>query len=381
MCENNLDLPKDFNPIIMENNIDSNFRGIFEMYESFKDLDSYEASNCLSFSKIKNIYHDPRSLFEEKKDEDKEWLTFGNLVDLFTTRRDIPINSMVYVNDKKLPSDQFRRMADYILDNNINIDLSKLSDDQIKEIYSNSGSQVNWKPETKRQHLIEECSDYIETLSENKDKIIISPDTFNEATQLASVLMTHRWTKHLFMSERDQERNNVELYYQYKVKYIFESLQCKSMLDIIFIDHDKMTVSPYDIKTGTDLPEYFASSTIFKYKLIYQACLYREALKAFCSKISEFKDYDVEPFRFVYISRLRPYYPKIVKIDDSFHDEIKSSGVTVGLYDLPSLLEIFEAADYYISQLDKGEIPLEPWYLTMYNGEETIKRTRLYPFS
>jgi len=382
MCENNIDLPRDFSLTAMENDINDSVaeRGIFKIYESFEDLDSYRASNCLSYSRIKNIYHDPKSLLEEKEDEDKEWFTFGSLVDLLTTQRDIPISDLVFVNDKKLPSDQFKKISDYILDNNISTDLSNLSDDQIKDIYSNSGSQVSWKPETKRQYLIKECSNYIETLVKNKDKIIISPEIFNEATQIASTLMTHKWTKYLFMSEKDQERNNIELYYQYKIKYIFESMQCKSMLDIISIDHDMMTISPYDVKTGTDLPEYFASSTIFKYKYIYQACLYREALKAFCSKIPKFKDYDIEPFRFIYISRLRPYYPKIVKIDDSFHYEIRSSGVTVGSYDLPSLLEIFKAADYYLSQIDRGEIPLEPWYLATYNGEETIKRTKIYPY-
>ncbi len=377
MCENELDLPKTMeNKIIDATPVE---RGVFKIYESFKDLDSYNSSSCLSYSRIKNIYHSPKSLMEEKKDDDKEWLTFGSLVDLFTTQKDVPIEDRVFVNNK-VPSDQFKKISDYILSNDINTNLSELSDDQIKEIYINSGSQVNWKVETKRQKLLEECGDYLKTLSENKGKMIITGDMFNEATQLASTLMTHKWTKNLFMSEKDQNRNNVEILYQYKIRYMFECMQCKSMLDIIFIDHDMMTISPFDIKTGTDLPEFFATSTIYKYKLIYQACLYREGLEEFCSKIPKFKDYDIQPFRFVYISRLRPEYPKIIKIDDSFHEEIKSMGIEMGSYDFPSLQEVFEAADYYVGQINEGKNPIEPWYLLASNGEETIKRTKIYPY-
>jgi hypothetical protein len=366
MCDNNLDMENIYKDILPS-------RGLFGLYESFKDDEEYNNSKCLSYSRIKYAYEDPQSLFKDRDSSEKEWFTFGTLVDIITNPN-IKLEDKVLVNNK-VPSEQFKKMSEYIMENNITTDLSELSDEDINKIYEESGSKERWLIDTKKKKLISECSDYIKLLIDNREKIIVTTDIFNEAVMMAELIKSHRWSKNLFLSESQQEKDQIELYYQYKIKYLFENMQCKSKLDIIKIDHDLKLISPYDIKTGTDLPIVFVRDALFKYRYCYQGCLYREGLEAFIKKTDTFKDYSIDVFRFVYISRLRPDYPIILQMSDSFHNEVRTLGVETDNYVIPSLEETFEAIDYYFKQIDLGEIPTEPYYLIGTEGEQVMKST------
>jgi hypothetical protein len=349
--------------------VEKNEYPVLDLFESFKDDNEYNSSKCLSYSKIKNAYYDPKSLFEEKDEEEKEWLTFGTLVDLM-------INPNVILEDKVLvnnivPSDQFKKAAEYMVENNL-VDPLLLTNDQVEEVYVNSGSKVNWTSDVKRKKLYEGCGNYIELLTKHKDKLIVSTEMYNEAFNISQTLMTHKWTKELFLNKENQKSNCIDLYYQFKIKYNLRGFLCKSKIDLIKVDHDTLLISPYDIKTGSDFPNTFINYSIYKYKYIYQSVMYKEGLEAFIKKLPGFENYEVEPFRFVYISRLCPDYPIIVQLSDSFHKEILYQGIEDGLRDIPSLSEVFDAITHYYKVIDAGNVPKEPYYLQGTWGEIVV---------
>ena len=345
-------------------------RGILGMNESLTDAE-YNVSNCLSYSKIKDVYDNPETLTKERVSEDKEWLVFGTLVDMILTQPPEEFEKRVLVNDK-VPSDQYKNIIQYYVDMQYTTPLESLTNEDIETLYSNSGSDVKWLPDTKRKKLIENGVEYLKLITEHKDKLIVTVDVFNEAMNIAEVFRTHKWTKELFMSKQEQEENNIELYYQFKIKYIYEDLWFQSKLDIVKIDHDFKIISIYDIKTGIDAPRMFTRSALYKYKYIYQSVLYNEGMDAFISNISSLRNYSLDNFRFIYISRLKPTYPIILQISQEAHMEILNTGIDDRSYFLPSLTDITEAVQFYVKEIDEGKIPTIPRDIDLVFGEKKI---------
>lgn len=340
-------------------------KGVIDLYESFSE-EEYKSSGCLSYSIIKDVYDNPDILITGPKEKEGEWLTFGTLVDMILTLSQEDLDKSVVVNNS-VPSEQFKNISDYIVSNNL--DINSLTDSQVEEVYVQSGSLVNWLPDTKRKKMIENCGTYIKLLTENKDKLIVTTDMLQEAIRVADVFSTHRWTKHLFADKTEQEKLGVEILYQLKIKYIYDDLLFKSKIDIVYVDHKKKTITPYDIKTGSDLPRSFASYSIYKYKYCYQAVLYREGLEAFIEEIEPFKGYKVENFKFVYVSRLKPTYPVIVEVPDRIHHHIRDVGMTNGTYEILALADILEAVHSYMEDITNGKTDIEPYDIATNEGQ------------
>jgi len=348
-------------------------RGFLRLYESFTN-EEYDESNCMSYSKIKNVHDNPEILTKERTKSNKEWLIFGTIVDILLTEPEGTFNNKVIINDK-VPSEQYINIVNYILENNLPLDISTLTDEQIEEVYTKSGSESNWKVDTKRKKLIENASDYLTMLSTSKDKFIISTNTYNEALTIVNTFRTHPWTKRWFLSPEEQKKRNIELYYQFKIKYLFEGIKCQSKIDIIEIDHNIMTISLLDIKTGSDLPREFIKNSLFKYGYGYQGVLYNEGFDEFITKIPAIQNYILGNFKFLYVSRLRPTYPVILSMDSKLHREILDMGIESGPYELLSLRELFEEASFYIDQINAGKTNIEPYELQQNKGVVIARST------
>jgi len=358
----------------MDNNIkiEKNFRDILNLYESFND-EEYFHSKCFSYSKIKDLHSNPEILLKEEKKDTKSWFTFGTIVDMLLTEKEEIVKDKIVINNK-IPSAQFVKIANYIIENYSESqysDIKSFTDEEVKNIYSNSGSNVIWKIDTMREKMINNLDSYLSFLVENKNKIIVEQDFYNEAVKIADVFRNHKWSSFLFMDDKDQEANHIELIYQYKIKYtINDSLKFKSKIDVIRIDHDLQTISPFDIKTGTDKPEWFLNFALYEYKYGYQGALYREGLEKFIDKIPELKGYTIDNFRFVYVSRLKPYYPVILQMDDLCHNEFLDFGISDRYYNITSLRDLFDELDYYIKEIDLGKTIIEPYELIGTFGEK-----------
>jgi hypothetical protein len=352
----------------------SDLRGLLATWESIPE-EEYDNLNCFSYSKLKEVHDNPRILYEKRVDKKGEWLVFGTVVDLLLTGSKEEFDKKIFVNDKK-PSEQYLNICNYLIDNGLQDieDIKNFTNDQISEVFTQSGSAVNWKPDTKRDKILSECGDYLDVLLNHKDQLIISTNTHKEAEKVAQLLRTHKWTKELFMSKREQEKQNIEIYYQYKIKYIYKGIVCKSKIDIVLVDHEHKLIYLYDLKTGSDHWRTFYRKSIYKYGYVYQAALYREGFTMFLNKHEEFKDYKILEFCFVYVNRLDPTFPVKVVIDESTELETIVYGKCDDFY-LPPMNDLFVEAKSYMDDLDMGLQPTEPYELSLVEGELTLKST------
>jgi hypothetical protein len=341
-------------------------RGILKLHESFATEEEYRASNCLSYSILKEVHDNPEILLKEKVEVDKEYFTFGKLVDMMLTNPK-EIENTFFVNDK-VPSDQYKAIIQYYVNNQYSTKLEDLTNEDIEILYSKSGSDSKWLPDTKRKKLIENGSDYLVLLTEHKDKTIVSTEIFMEATKVSEMLRTHPWTKEYFLSEKEQLENNIEILYQFKIKYGYEGCVCKSMLDIVVIDHDLKVITPIDIKTGTDSHRFFIKHALCKYKYGYQGVLYSEGLTRFILKIEELKDYVVDDFKFIYVCRFKPTFPIILNMTDRCHSEFKDLGIDTTTYDIPPLIMVLGEVEYYMNSINEGKTTLIPYDIERRHG-------------
>ena len=344
-------------------------RGLLKLYESFSTEEEYRASKCLSYSIIKDVHDNPEVLTKERVPSDKEWFRFGTLTDLILTSPIQGFDKKVFVNDK-VPTEQYKAMAEYIVEHSYPV--LGMADTQIDEIYEQSGSKVNWGPTVKRQKMLDNCLAYLEVLTKHKGKIIVDSKTYLEANAIAEMTKHHKWTKDLFMSEEEQLANHTEIFYQYKIRYIYENLQCKSMIDILLVDHDTKTIFPYDFKTGSDYPGTFIREALYKYKYGYQGALYREGLRKFLDCHKEFEDYNIDTFKFIYVSRLKPTFPITLEMNHKCHLEFRDEGIDNPIYHLPALTDLMEEAEYYMNIINDGLIPTIPYELDMCGGLVTV---------
>lgn len=349
--------------------MEENLRGILQKNESFTTEKEYRESNAMSYSIFKDIYDNPEILITPREEKKEDWFVFGTIVDMLLTGSASEVDDKIIINDT-VPTDQYKAIADYLIEYELNV--SDLTDEQVEACYTMTGSKVNWGIPVKRQKILDNCVSYIELIKTSKDKIIVSSAIFEEATKIAAVFTGHRWTRDLFMSEVEQKANNIEIIYQYKIKYIVDNILFKSMLDVVVIDHANKIIYPYDIKTGTDYPRVFLRSAVYRYKYMYQAALYRMGLELFIKGIPELEDYEIGNFRFVYVSRIKPNYPVILLINEDIQESFINNGLYSDRYELPSVNEIIWALKHYMTRIELGDTVLEPIDLYRADGEYTL---------
>jgi len=91
-----------------------------------------------------------------------------------------------------------------------------------------------------------------------------------------------------------------------QVKLLGEVNKCqvKGMLDFVVIDDISETITPYDLKTGSYPATEFLNNGYLGWNYYIQSALYYELFKEEIKKHPIYKNYRVDPFKFVYVSRM-----------------------------------------------------------------------------
>lgn len=165
------------------------------------------------------------------------------------------------------------------------------------------------KKEDKREALVN--SNDINTILEREQarkegKNVISEEDLSVAEIMLNTLYTHEYSKNIVDPPLD-----IESYKQLPLRFIFNNIECKILIDDLEVDHKNKTLQPIDLKTGTD---FDFLGNYYKYKYFLQGTFYYLGVLNLINKIPELKDYTILPFKFLYISRERPDLPLIYRM-------------------------------------------------------------------
>jgi hypothetical protein len=140
---------------------------------------------------------------------------------------------------------------------------------------------------------------YVEQMSMAEGKNLVDMSVISKASKIAEVLQEHKLTRSFFTISSNP---NIEILYQVPLAFDLpapngteETLgEGKCLIDILVIDYENKTVSPFDLKTTSDDAHAFRPNFI-KWKYYLQASFYQYGLQS----ISKF---EVNPFSFIVAS-------------------------------------------------------------------------------
>lgn len=206
---------------------------------------------------------------------------------------------------------------------------SNYTEDKLKETVLNGGTGTTGK-------------EYFKDKIASRGKILIKPEMWAACSHTAATLITHPYTAKYFT----QGVKGIEIIYQYKFDVKVKGRRCKGMLDCLVVNHNLKLIIPVDLKTGEapckDFPMLY---TMHKYHI--QGALYREALMSIVDNDFDLSGYKVQPFEFVYISKLNPNKPMRFRVSEDMHEAAMNGFTDRYSYSHKGVLDLLD--DYYYS--------------------------------
>ena len=276
----------------------------------------YRAHPAISQSQLKLLLGPDPSLFNTVREpelyfEEKKHFIIGDAVDCQLTKSVEEFNNKFHISNlQNKPSDTIKSIVNQVYDH-----VKEIHGREVQTIdrYSNAildscndhNYQPNWKTETRIAKVVE-AWEYWEDLKQAEGKVVLSTEENNLISQIVMSIRTNPITAPYFKEDKD-----VEIRYQVAITFTLLEVECKALLDMIIIDHNKKTVQPIDIKTMGDQTLYFPKS-LRQRRYDIQAAFYTRAL---LSRV-EFQDYEILPFKFIVESTTKPGNPLVFTCND-----------------------------------------------------------------
>ena len=280
-----------------------------EKRKSLKDIswdvteEEYRADPAYSYSTLARFeregFENLNKLYEKVESPS---LTFGSMVDTLLTDGRDEFNKRFFIAQFPKVDDSVKSNITIIFEqcNSKYNNLLDIPDSIIINITNETGYQKNWKPETRARVLKEKGEQYYNLLFLSKDKQIVTQEDYNDAMDCVHALYNSPQTENYF--NENYFDSSIEHLYQLKFKGIFEGIPVRCMADLLIVDHKNKRIIPIDLKTSYK-PEYKFYYSFMDWLYNIQARLYWYIIRQNMDNDPYFKDFILEDYRFVVISK------------------------------------------------------------------------------
>jgi len=261
----------------------------------------------LSYSGLAGVDKNPANLLNNGFKMTKSMI-YGSVVDclLFDGQEDFKEKYAILEYDG--PTDTVKDIVDAVYSSYIetkgsflfskDATLKSLSDTVLRLARQMEYGAKNWKDETIVNKIINEGgNEYFNFLQENIDKVVVDPWMYERAINSIETLTNHEFSKKYLVPEHE----DIEIHFQYPIDWVYDGVPCKSLLDILYIDHREKQIIPVDLKTTYDNVLMFPPNYV-KWKYYIQAAFYSKAVSYLKLEYPNIFNYSVEQFRFMVIS-------------------------------------------------------------------------------
>ena len=261
------------------------------------NLETFKETKGLSYSRLSKLADGPQAYKRGLEDRiDSSALSLGSAVDLLLTAPDKFHDEIFVMSVDKPDSDMMCKFCEVYAET-----------DDTEKAHIASGYKINLDRTMKK--FEEEGKMYHDALVRSKGKQIIDYQGYSTAQYLAKQLTTNEFTKQYFIPQND----NIELMFQVPLLWDLTypsivtgediTVPAKSLLDIIYIDHNKQIVRPVELKTGADS---FMKS-FWRYRRYIQGAMYYHSVL----QTVLLDQYTIEPTKFIYADTNLIYPPVI----------------------------------------------------------------------
>jgi hypothetical protein len=276
--------------------------------EEYRNIDAF------SYSLLKTMDDEgPLSILGQTKKTGPA-LEFGSLVDILITDPESK-DTKFHTKTIDKPSASTLILADMLVNDHLLLDIpieEITTDEYILKTIRNLKIWDNIKNlETlKEKYNNKLFKEYVEEKIRANGKIVVSEETLTNAIQCANVLKDHPFTKNLFIPS-----NTLEILKQPSIVYQYEGTIGKARIDLLHINHETKMIDIMDIKTGSELPSRFHLA-FYKWKYYLQVISYTGAISWVLNHSKNFNDYQINSFKFIYVSKKMPLVPVIYEVPD-----------------------------------------------------------------
>jgi hypothetical protein len=309
-------------------------------YVQFLPEQEYRSLDAFSYSLLSALDESGPVALLDRPDKKSLAFDFGSYVDILLTDPDSK-DKVFHTKAVIAPTAMLLTLADSLLLDNISMEKSYEELTEKDNVLNRIKSLNLWDSVVDPVKLEGKWNNdlfhtYLKESIEAKGKIILSPETLSNASHCVDVLLTHEYTKDLFVGNDD-----VEVLKQACILYSFKGVQGKGRLDLIRVNHKKKIIYPYDIKTGSELPTNFPVS-FYKWKYYLQVISYMLAIQFITETVKEFKDYKIANFQFIYISKKLPDIPCIWTVPEALYNTFADGWTTYEGKQVKGFLELVD---------------------------------------
>ena len=253
-------------------------------------LQNYREYPAIHYSLLSKIATDPSNL---EFNNDNDGITFGDALDILLTQSEEEFDKRYAVAKVDKPTGQMGEFVEA---------LYKLK--KFDEAYETVGFKRDSLEKVVDRFSLE-GADYHDFLQMAEGKKIISYEMYKDVLKAINTLKIHDFTSVYF----NEPREGVEIKYQVPILFKVDGNECKALLDVLVIDHEKKLIYPIDLKSTGEYINMFPSSFL-KWKYYLQASFYSYGVKQL------YPDYTVDNFKFIVISSQQLTKPLVYTCTD-----------------------------------------------------------------
>lgn len=270
----------------------------------------YRSLSNISYSNLKELDTKGPSSINNSEELDIEEFALGKfveeIVEELITGKDL-ISEKFIITDTPKPTAMLGQLADAMLANKAELKIENaLILAKGLGLWSNIKNEDTYKAKFDNPEFWE----YLK-LKRQTTKVVISSELAKLGKLMGNSVFKGEFTKHIFYLEP-----GVELISQLVIQW--GKKQLKSMLDYVKIDHNRQTITPYDLKTSGFPVEDFVSTGFFKQRYYIQSSMYSDALEEW--KFDNYPSYTLKPFIFIVVSRIQPTRPLCYTISNTIYN-------------------------------------------------------------
>lgn len=253
-------------------------------------IENYYNTVALNQSKLKKLQYGPDYFLKEDEENNADYFIIGSALDCLLTH-EYDFNEEFVVCDIEEPGQVVKDIVTEVFKQKqkLNVDwgLEKFKGLIESIIEMNGYFNSNWKMETKVNEVLKKGTDYFNKLVFSNGKKILSTKNYELVKTMRNSIENTKSCS-IFNKDISKEEKNLNMVYIFQApKYFsYKGFECKALLDVLIIDHDKKEVSIVDLKTTSKRVVDFAEP-FFKFGYDIQLAWYGLPIK------EEYKDYNI----------------------------------------------------------------------------------------
>ena len=314
--------------------------------KSINVVKEYRAKEAINYSSLSALAVSPQAYIARDDREIIPAFRKGSAVDCLLTTPDDFHSDFYVMNVSKMPSEMMMKYIDELF-----------KTDSHEKAHLASGYKLN--QERVKEKFDVEGKAYYDGLKDARGKTILSYDEYTHIQMAVNQVKEGDFTKEYFpiLSANPIGGGPIQRLYQFPIYWETKGHACKSLLDLLVIDHEKKEIFPIDLKTTGKSALNFRDAFL-RWKYYLQAAFYTEAVIFWKNNNSDLVNYKVNNFKFIVVETAGENPPIIYETTDNDLDIGKNGGLDQYGNTIKGFIELIDDLEYH-EQSGNWDFPRE----------------------